>query len=180
MYEHSSIVTAHKMSTALQTPDALKQIGGPKLKWNAVFQGQYRDAMLWGTYRPGYYWGTRFRMPYTLSAGLMWFDPTHPDGVARLRHEARQEDGVFPVVLCGVGVVPSNVCKYLTYGTRALVDVMVGQHDSHRSTCVIQVSIGMGGWSTTASTMASKSCSTMATTSPPPGYVATQLPRVAS
>lgn len=81
--------------TALQTPDALKQIGGPKLKWNAVFQGQYRDAMLWGTYRPGFYWGTRFRMPYTLSAGIMWFDPTHPDGVNRLRHEARQEDGAL-------------------------------------------------------------------------------------
>lgn len=81
-------------STAFDLPDGLRQIGGKKLKWNPAFQGAYRDTMFWGTYRPGYYWGTRFRMPYTLSAGLMWFDPTHPEGFGRLRHEAKQEDGV--------------------------------------------------------------------------------------
>ena len=33
------------------------------------------------------------RLPESLLAGLMWFDPRRPDALANLRHEAQERDG---------------------------------------------------------------------------------------
>lgn len=37
------------------------------------------------------------RLPESLLAGLMWFDPRRPDALANLRHEAQERDGEVPV-----------------------------------------------------------------------------------
>jgi Glycosyl hydrolase family 63 N-terminal domain len=37
--------------------------------------------------------GMRMRLPESLLAGLMWFDPRRPDALANLRHEAQERDG---------------------------------------------------------------------------------------
>lgn len=54
----------------------------------------YSQRMLWGSYRPGYYFGLRPRVPKSLVFGSMWCDPTSPSVLERIRHEARQEDGL--------------------------------------------------------------------------------------
>ena len=43
--------------------------------------------------------GMRMRLPESLLAGMMWFDPRRPDALANLRHEAQERDG-------GVGTEP--------------------------------------------------------------------------
>jgi Glycosyl hydrolase family 63 N-terminal domain len=37
--------------------------------------------------------GMRMRLPESLLAGMMWFDPRRPDALANLRHEAQERDG---------------------------------------------------------------------------------------
>lgn len=37
------------------------------------------------------------RLPESLLAGLMWFDPRRPDALANLRHEAQERDGEVTV-----------------------------------------------------------------------------------
>lgn len=40
--------------------------------------------------------GARMRRPAALLAGLMWFDPDHPNAAGSIRHIAQQSDGMCP------------------------------------------------------------------------------------
>jgi hypothetical protein len=50
--------------------------------------------------------GVRARVPRSLLAGLMWFDPDRPDALAHLRHLAQERDGAHPAPLRPSATMP--------------------------------------------------------------------------
>lgn len=48
-------------------------------------------SLLWGTYRPQIYFGLRTALPRSILSGLLWFDPSSPQGLANARHECSDD-----------------------------------------------------------------------------------------